>query len=312
MGKETIYEKQELKMRISYSFGVMDLFHYGHLKALKQASDNADLHVVGLLSDKASKSWLGEIVSSEKERRAVIESLTFVNFVMDQESLDPTDNLKKLHYIYPEAKITLYRGDNITSASAREYLKSIGGEVKSIDYYVKLSPSEILNILNNRVSPQKRHNDIISTKANTLLALQGLVKTATIEDILIVNIGELTDDPSSVLQRIQGKFGHKKIVVRSSSRGEDNFDTSNAGHYESILGVTADNDEELLGALNSVKNSYSKDGNPDPNEQILVQTQTNDIKYSGVIFTKDIQKNRPYYVINYDNSGLTDTVTGGG
>lgn len=298
-------------MKISYSFGVMDLFHYGHLKALKQASDDADLHVVGLLSDKASKSWLGEIVSSEKERRAVIESLSCVNFVMDQETLDPTDNLRKLHYIYPEATITLYRGDNITSAPAREYLKSIGGNVKSIDYYVKLSPSEILKILNNRFSPQIRHSDIISTKANTLLALQGLVKTATIEDIVVVSVGELAVDPSSVVQRIQNQFAHKKIVVRSSSRGEDNFDTSNAGHYESILGVYADNEEEVFEALNSVKNSYCKDGNPDANEQILVQTQTDDIKYSGVIFTRDIQKNRPYYVINYDDSGLTDTVTGG-
>ncbi|MBQ9219656.1 PEP/pyruvate-binding domain-containing protein [Succinivibrio sp.] len=298
-------------MKISYSFGVMDLFHYGHLKALKQASDNADLHVVGLLSDNASKSWLGEIVSSEKERRAVIESLSCVNFVMDQKTLDPTDNLKKLHYIYPDATITLYRGDNITSASAREYLKSIGGEVKSINYYLKLSPSEILNILNRRVSFQKRHCDIISTKANTLLALQGLVKTATIEDILIVNVGELTDEPSTVVQRIQNKFTHKKIIVRSSSRGEDNFDTSNAGHYESILGINADNENELLEAMNTVKESYKKDGTPEPNEQILVQTQTDDIKYSGVIFTRDIQKNRPYYVINYDSSGLTDTVTGG-
>lgn len=298
-------------MRIAYSFGVMDLFHYGHLKALKEANDNADLHVVGLLSDKASKSWLGEIVSSEKERRAVIESLSCVNFVMDQETLDPTDNLKKLHYIYPDATITLYRGDNITSAPAREYLKSIGGEVKSIDYYLRLSPSEILNVLNNRVSPQKRHSDIISTKANTLLALQGLVKTATIEDILIVNIGDLTDAPYSVIERIQSKFAHKKIVVRSSSRGEDNFDTSNAGHYESILGVDTDNEEELLDALYSVMKSYCKDGKPAFNEQILVQPQTDDIKYSGVIFTRDIQKNRPYYVINYDDSGLTDTVTGG-
>lgn len=298
-------------MKISYSFGVMDLFHYGHLNALKQASENADLHVVGLLSDKASKAWLGEIVSSEKERRAVIESLSCVNFVMDQESLDPTDNLKKLHYIYPDATITLYRGDNITSAPAREYLKSIGGEVKSIDYYLKLSPSEILNILNKRVSPQNRHSDIISTKANTLLALQGLVKTATIEDILIVNVGELIISPDSVIKKIQSLFAHKKIVVRSSSRGEDNFDTSNAGHYESILGVNADKAAELLEALYSVMNSYTKDGAPDKDEQILIQTQTDDIKYSGVIFTRDIQQNRPYYVINYDNSGLTDTVTGG-
>lgn len=298
-------------MKISYSFGVMDLFHYGHLKALKLASINADLHVVGLLSDNASRAWLGEIVSSEQERRAVVESLSCVNFVMDQETLDPTDNLKKLHYIYPDATISVYRGDNITSAPARDFLHSIGGEIKNFDYYLKFSPTEILNVLNKRTEPQICRNSIISTKANTLLALQGMVKTASIEDILIVSVGELTNTPHSVFDKIHNHFFNKKIVVRSSSQGEDNFVSSNAGHYESILGVNPDNEQEVLDALYKVKNSYCKDGEVAPNEQILIQTQSDNIKYSGVVFTRDIQKNRPYYVINYDDSGLTDTVTGG-
>ena len=32
---------------------------------------------------------------------------------------------------------------------------------------------------------------------------------------------------------------------------------------------------------------------------------------SGVIFTKDINTNAPYYVINFDRSGKTDLVTSG-
>ena len=117
-------------MNISYSFGVMDLFHYGHLKGLKEAAKNADLHVVGLVSDKAARAWLGNIVSNESERKAVLENISCVNWVMPQETLDPTDNIKKLHTIYPYAKITLFRGDDIAIISAREYLKTIGGEVR--------------------------------------------------------------------------------------------------------------------------------------------------------------------------------------
>lgn len=290
----------------------MDLFHYGHLKALQKAAANADLHVVGLVSDHSAKAWLGNIVSSEQERRAVLESIKCVDWVMPQEKLDPTENLKKLHYIYPNAVITLYRGDDITSATAREYLKSIGGKVESLDYYERLSPMEILNALNSRVEMSERHPGLISTKANTLQALQARIKKATIENLMIFTVGEIRTNPMQVVGDIHKAFGGRKIVIRSSSKGEDGFESSNAGHYESILGVNSDNSNEVIQALTEVYHSYGKDGEVDDDEQILVQLQTFDVKYSGVCFTRDILRNRPYYVINYDDTGATDRVTSGG
>lgn len=299
-------------MNISYSYGIMDLFHYGHLKALQKAAKDADLHVVGLVSDKSAKAWLGNIVSSEQERRAVLENISCVDWVMPQEKLDPTENLKKLHYIYPDATITLYRGDDITSAAAREYLKSIGGKVESLDYYAKLSPMEILKALNSRIEQTERHPGLISTKASTLQALQATLTKSTIESLMIVKVGEVRTNPDAVTAEIAQTFHGKKIVIRSSSKGEDGFESSNAGHYESILGVNADNPEEVLDALREVYHSYGKDGEVGNEEQILVQSQTFDVQYSGVCFTRDIQRNRPYYVVNYDDTGSTDKVTSGG
>ena len=299
-------------MNISYSYGIMDLFHYGHLKALQKAAKDADLHVVGLVSDKSAKAWLGNIVSSEQERRAVLENISCVDWVMPQEKLDPTENLKKLHYIYPDATITLFRGDDITSAAAREYLKSIGGKVESLDYYAKLSPMEILKALNSRIEQTERHPGLISTKASTLQALQATLTKSTIESLMIVKVGEVRTNPDAVTTEIAQTFHGKKIVIRSSSKGEDGFESSNAGHYESILGVNADNAEEVLNALTEVYQSYGKDGEVGDEEQILVQSQTFDVHYSGVCFTRDIQRNRPYYVINYDDTGSTDKVTSGG
>lgn len=299
-------------MNISYSYGIMDLFHYGHLKALQKAAKDADLHVVGLVSDKSAKAWLGNIVSSEQERRAVLENISCVDWVMPQEKLDPTDNLKKLHYIYPEATITLYRGDDITSAAAREYLKSIGGKVESLDYYAKLSPMEILNALNSRIEQTERHPGLISTKASTLQALQQQLTKSTIESLMIVKVGDVRNKPNDVTAEIGKVFKDKKIVVRSSSKGEDGFESSNAGHYESILGVNANIADEVLKALKEVYLSYGKDGDIGDEEQILVQSQTFDVQYSGVCFTRDIQRNRPYYVVNYDDTGSTDKVTSGG
>lgn len=298
-------------MNISYSFGVMDLFHYGHLKGLKEAAKNADLHVVGLVSDKAARAWLGNIVSNESERKAVLENISCVNWVMPQETLDPTDNIKKLHTIYPYAKITLFRGDDIAIISAREYLKTIGGEVRSIDYYEKLSPMEILKALNSRKEVADKSAGMMSTKANTLLALKNRVTKSYVEDILVVTVKEARLNADSAAQRIKDVFSGRTVVIRSSSRREDCFESSNAGHFESVLHIDSGNCNAVKMALETVYKSYGKDGDIDDEDQILVQSQTFDVRYSGVVFTRDIQRNRPYYVVNFDDTGSTDSVTSG-
>ena len=239
-------------MKISYSFGILDLFHFGHLKALKEAAEGADLHVVGLVSDSAAKAWLGNIVSSEKEREAVLRSISCVNWVMHQKTLDPTDNLRKLHHIYPDAEIVLYRGDDTSTVVAREYLKSIGGKVVSLDYYEKLSPMEILNALNTRIEVTERHSDLVSTKANTLLAIKDRIKSASIEKIHVVSVKEVQEDLNTAVNVIKQNFDGKRIVIRSSSTREDCYETSNAGHYESILGVDSTDERVVADAIKCV------------------------------------------------------------
>ena len=40
-------------MKIAYSFGVVDLFHIGHMRAFEKAKSQSDRHIFGL-SDNAS------------------------------------------------------------------------------------------------------------------------------------------------------------------------------------------------------------------------------------------------------------------
>ncbi len=190
-------------------------------------------------------------------------------------------------------------------------MRSIGGKVQVIDYYEHLSPQEILYALTSRSELQDKHSNIVSTKANTLLTLKEQLRFSSIEDILIITVKQAKENPANVARIIKERFTNKKIVVRSSSVKEDSFESSNAGHFESVLGIQPDDSEAVLAAIQEVYNSYSKDGFVDEEEQILIQTQTENVRYSGVVFTRDIQQNRPYYIINYDDSGSTDSVTSG-
>ncbi len=299
-------------MKISYSFGIIDLLHYGHLTALKKASENSDYNVFGLVSDEAAVAWQGSIVSSENERRAVLECIRYIDDVMPQRTFDPTENIKKLHKRYPEAKITLYHGSDMAVIPAELYLESIGGSVEIVEYYDKMSPMRILEILSEDKSKASKNANIISTKANTLISLKKRLKKSYIEDIYVCTVSQYKNNFENVFKEINDKFNGNKIVVRSSSESEDCYESSNAGHYESVLNVDSSDRNIIIDALDRVAASYINDDNEaHEQEQILIQRQTLDVAFSGVVFTRDIQNNRPYYVINYDDNGKTDTVTGG-
>lgn len=150
----------------------------------------------------------------------------------------------------------------------------------------------------------------ISSKADVLKSLYGRLKFSKIEKMKIVTGGEILDDPYKIADEIYRAFAGQMIVVRSSSSNEDGMNTSNAGHYESILGVDSQNTESVVDALRNVLGSYTCDIKDVSNEQVLVQKQVDDISYSGVIFSRELKKNGPYYAITYDEDS-TDAVTSG-
>ena len=106
----------------------------------------------------------------------------------------------------------------------------------------------------------------------------------------IVTGGEFERDPYSMAKDIGGEFGAGKIVVRSSSSNEDGMNTSNAGHYESVLGVDPGNPEEVMRAIREVLESYKCDLDDVTDEQVLIQTQVESISYSGVIFSRGAEE----------------------
>ena len=69
-------------MKIAYSFGIIDILHYGHIRTLLAAKKQADMHVFGLVSDEAASGWLGTVVSDYDERLHVLEQVSCIDSIL--------------------------------------------------------------------------------------------------------------------------------------------------------------------------------------------------------------------------------------
>jgi len=146
------------------------------------------------------------------------------------------------------------------------------------------------------------------TKAETLARLAPLLKRARLCDQIVVPVAEWRRNNEPIVQQILERFGGERLAVRSSSIMEDGWLESNAGRFESVLGVVAD-EIGLCVAIEKVIDSY---GGIASDQQVLIQPMVDNVALSGVVLTRDLDTGSPYYVIAYDDfTGRTDTVTGG-
>ena len=144
------------------------------------------------------------------------------------------------------------------------------------------------------------------TKAKMLLYIKKNMTKVNILPILIIDSDEFFSKTNQIIEKIIKFSQNKPIIVRSSSVQEDNEKYSNAGKFESILNVQP-NYEAIKVAVNKVYNSYETSDN----EQILIQPMLDNIKKTGVVFTKDIDTGADYYIVNYQEGNDSAAVTSG-
>lgn len=158
-------------------------------------------------------------------------------------------------------------------------------------------------------APQDVARFVLGTKAQTLQRLRPMVRNSTIGEQVAFSVRDWLESPSDCVRHIQREFPAAIVVVRSSALGEDGFDSSAAGRFESVLDVDASDARELSLAVDHVAASY---GDANAAHQVLVQRMIQDARVSGVIMTRTLSYGAPYRVVNYDDSsGQSDTVTGG-
>ena len=148
------------------------------------------------------------------------------------------------------------------------------------------------------------------SKANTLEFFEDKITKSKIEKSYSFTVKMWMYDGKKILEDIQKKFVGK-IVIRSSALGEDSLDKSEAGKFQTILNINSSIKKDVKKGIDDVIKSYKIKGKMNESHQILIQKQTLNSKTSGVIFTKTPDNGSPYYIINYEDSKLTDSVTKG-
>ena len=148
-----------------------------------------------------------------------------------------------------------------------------------------------------------------ATKAETLETLAPRLRTARVLPQIRFTVGEWRADRGRVLASIQAeRWSTKPVIVRSSSQNEDGAVSSQAGKYDSVLGVLGE--ERLIQAIGEVIASFGAAGSSQ--DQIFVQPMLERVAVAGVAFSRLPSGGGPYYVVNYDDrSGRTDVVTAG-
>jgi len=146
------------------------------------------------------------------------------------------------------------------------------------------------------------------TKAESLEAVAPLLRHGRVLPQVRFSVREWLSDPAGVLATLaSAPWGSGLVIVRSSARSEDGAVRSQAGKYDSVLGVTGSSD--VAQAIEHVIASFESDRGDD--DQIFVQPMLERVAMAGVAFSRS-PSGGPYFIVNYDDrSGRTDRVTGG-
>lgn len=150
----------------------------------------------------------------------------------------------------------------------------------------------------------------LGTKAETLQRLEGKLADAQILPQVSFSVEKWEASSEKCWDDVKKSLGNsidEGLIVRSSALDEDSEQTSQAGKYLSVGGVR--NEEMFREAVTEVIDSYGK---RNPENQVLVQPEFQNARCCGVAFTMDPNTGGHYYVISYDTTGSTSSITSGG
>lgn len=186
--------------------------------------------------------------------------------------------------------------------------KSLLKVIKKLENNFKISYIDLKNTWAELNDPQDISKLIMGTKSHTMNNLKKRVKKSMIPESFILNYEDWKSSEKLILNQLKTR-NFSKIIIRSSSSNEDNWQYSEAGKYKTCADIDIHDEIEIKKSINKVFESYKKDLN---NEEVLIQEFYKNIKISGVAFTCTLENGAPYYKINIDEkTNKTNSITSG-
>ncbi len=128
--------------KIVFTNGCFDIIHAGHVDYLEKAKSLGDILVVGLNSDESIKRIKGpeRPINIQEHRKKVLEALKPVDLVIIFDEDTPERLIKEI-----KPDVLVKGGDwKIENIVGADFVKSYGGEVKTIDFIYDISTTKII------------------------------------------------------------------------------------------------------------------------------------------------------------------------
>ena len=146
---------------------------------------------------------------------------------------------------------------------------------------------------------------LFRSKANTLSSIK--LKKSIIPKIYIIKFSDYKIYQDKILQNIKKKFLNQKVAIRSSFKNEDTDKKSYAGKYRSFLNIDANDSQKIKSKIEKIlesKKIYK-------NEHFFIQKMVENIAFSGVVLTRNLEDYSECININYYDGNNTEAVTSG-
>ncbi len=140
---EVISKEKEAGKKVVFTNGCFDILHRGHVAYLNQASELADILVIGLNSDASVKRLKGEErpINTEMDRAFLLSAMGFVSYVVIFEEDTPFNLIKQ---VMPD--ILVKGGDwKPEQIVGSDIVLANGGEVKSLRFETGYSSTNIID-----------------------------------------------------------------------------------------------------------------------------------------------------------------------